>query len=193
MVTKRCEVMIDGFPRSGNSFFVNLFQHWNPETRIAHHVHAPGQIARAVDLELPTLVLIRRPADALASLWAFKTSLSVELIIRSYIEFYRCLLPIRDSFVTADFDMVTQSPDFVVTAINTRFGTSFHMENFEEHHKDIIFSKIKENHKMRKHPALLLAIPDEIKDKAKRRIYETIKATPSYSEAEDVYSHFLRN
>ncbi len=65
------------------------------------------------------------------------------------------------------------------------------MERFDEHHKDIIFSKIKEHHRTKKDPPFLLAMLDESKEKAKRRIYETIKASPSCDEAEDAYSHFL--
>ena len=64
-------VVIEGFPRSGNSFARRAFIMAQDETfdvtRIAHHLHVPAQVIRAARWRIPTLVLIRRPKDAVLS------------------------------------------------------------------------------------------------------------------------------
>jgi hypothetical protein len=37
------------------------------KTRIAHHLHVPAQVVRAARWQIPSLVLIRRPRDAVLS------------------------------------------------------------------------------------------------------------------------------
>lgn len=193
MVKRNNDVLIEGFPRSGNSFFVTLFQYWNPEARVAHHIHAAAHVARGVRLGIPTAVLIRRPVDTLSSLQIFKPGLSTNLIIRSYIDFYRRLIPLKRNFIVANFESVTKRPDFVIEGVNRKFGTSFYVERFNEDHKNIIFARIKQHHKLKKNPPFLLAMPDKAKEEEKRRIYETIEASPSYNEAEDICNLFLNN
>jgi hypothetical protein len=70
-VTPDTQVVIEGFPRSGNSFarraFIMAQEETFDVTRIAHHLHVPAQIVRAAQWRIPTLVLIRRPRDAVLS------------------------------------------------------------------------------------------------------------------------------
>src|SRR5215211_6607259 len=72
IVTPDTQLVIEGFPRSGNSFARRAFVMAQSDTQIkhhiAHHLHVPAQVVRAARWQIPTLVLIRRPKDAVLSL-----------------------------------------------------------------------------------------------------------------------------
>src|SRR5687768_15078094 len=62
------ELVIEAFPRSGNTFAVVAFQLAQARpVKIAHHLHAAAQVTRGVRLRKPTLVLIRDPLKAVSS------------------------------------------------------------------------------------------------------------------------------
>src|SRR5215211_5813810 len=71
IVTPDTQLVIEGFPRSGNSFARSAFVMAQSESpgkiRIAHHMHVPAQVVRAARWQIPTLVVIRRPRDAVLS------------------------------------------------------------------------------------------------------------------------------
>lgn len=71
LVKTNTDICIEGFPRSGNSFFFKLFKKANPEATIAHHIHSPIQLIRAVNLGIPAVALVRKPKDAIASALTF--------------------------------------------------------------------------------------------------------------------------
>src|SRR5262249_51694754 len=60
------EVVIDGFPRSGNTFAVAAFHFAQlpRDVKIAHHVHLPAQLLSALRLRLPPPLLVRHPHEA---------------------------------------------------------------------------------------------------------------------------------
>src|SRR5205814_3293356 len=59
------EVVIEGFPRSGNTFAVAAFHYAQRprDVKIAHHAHVPAQLLSAVRLGLPAVVLVRDPEE----------------------------------------------------------------------------------------------------------------------------------
>src|SRR5918999_5771267 len=59
------EIVIEGFPRSANSFAVAAFARaQGRKPKIAHHVHAPAQVIAAARAGIPAIVLIRNPEEA---------------------------------------------------------------------------------------------------------------------------------
>src|SRR5215210_2906944 len=48
LVARRTQIVIEGFPRSGNTFAVVAFEQAQRESvRVAHHLHMPAQVIRA--------------------------------------------------------------------------------------------------------------------------------------------------
>ncbi len=92
MMTTRRDICIEGFPRSANSFAVAAFRHYNPNLKMANHIHVPMQVFKAVEMGVPCLVLIRQPIEALSSLMIVDSDLSVSIAVRSYINFYERIL-----------------------------------------------------------------------------------------------------
>lgn len=120
------EIVIEGFPRCGNSFAFAAFRlAQERETHIAHHLHAPAQVLAAVRTGIPTLVLIRAPEDAVASLMVRDPWISPAGALQDYVGFYTPLVEHAQGFVVADFSEVTTDFGGVLRRVNARFGTRF--------------------------------------------------------------------
>ena len=124
------DIVIEGFPRSGNTFAVVAFRMAQPTpVRIARHLHAPAQALWGVRQSVPTLVLIREPSEAVLSLVIREPHLSLGQGLRQYIRFYRTLTPQRRRFVVAPFSEVISAFGSIVDRVNEMFGAGF--ERFE--------------------------------------------------------------
>ena len=123
------DLVIEGYPRSANSFVVRAFSMSQAPLRIAHHTHAPGQVIVACRRRIPTLVLVRRPADAVARLAFLRPRVSLASLLRGWCRFYGPLAPWLDRFVVGRFEDVTTDLGAVMKEMNDRFGTRY--EPFE--------------------------------------------------------------
>ncbi|HXF73209.1 MAG TPA: hypothetical protein VNO79_11435 [Actinomycetota bacterium] len=120
------DLVVEGFPRSGNSLAVAAIAAAQPgPIRIAHHTHAPANVLRALALGLPTLLVIRDPDEAALELVLAKPFLSLRGALLGYARFHEPLLAHRDRFVVATFEQVHGDLAGVVRRLNARFGTSF--------------------------------------------------------------------
>src|ERR671917_4320 len=88
LVDRRTQIVIEGIPRSGNTFAVVAFEQAQRESvRIAHHLHMPAQVMRAARWHIPTLVLMRKPADAVLSLAIREPRISIRQAMKHYVSF----------------------------------------------------------------------------------------------------------
>lgn len=136
VVSRDTEIVIEGFPRSANSFARSAFRSCQPDVRYATHVHSPAQIVQACRWGIPTLVLLRDPEGAACGDVAFHCELAkvdpvtlqpaiIESSLERYIRFYEKVLPWSDSFVVGHFPEVTKDFGEIIRRINRKFGTSF--------------------------------------------------------------------
>ena len=124
------ELLIEGFPRSGNSFAVAAFRRAQRRpVRIAHHLHAPGHAIAAVRANLPVLIMLRDPDEAVPEFAVSKPNIPVGEILRGYVRFYEPLVEYRTRFVVASFEKALSNFASVIRRINERFATDF--EEFE--------------------------------------------------------------
>ncbi|HEX9064474.1 MAG TPA: hypothetical protein VF843_05165, partial [Streptosporangiaceae bacterium] len=120
------EIVIEGFPRSGNTFAVVAFrQAQGREIKMAHHLHAAAQIKRAARLDVPAVVLIRDPSEAIPSLMVRDPHASARWALRSYIRFYSAVVPYLEKTVVAPFATVTSDLASIIRVVNKRYGTAF--------------------------------------------------------------------
>lgn len=125
-VTKRTALVIDGYPRSGNTYARAAFDYMNgTEMRVSSHLHHPDAIVRAVTLGLPALVLIREPRATMGSMVQFDDRLSGGRVLETWCLYYRTIEPYLDRIVLADFSEAIGDFGAVVERINERFGTAF--------------------------------------------------------------------
>jgi len=123
------ELVIEGFPRSGNSFAVAAFTlAQGRPIAVGHHVHAPAHVLAAGRAGVPVLVVIREPGEAVSTFvirHPDHADISMRQALRGYIRFYQPLLPHRGAFVVGPFGEVTTDFGAVTARINARFGTRF--------------------------------------------------------------------
>ena len=97
--------------------------HHRRQALLAGWDDAKEAFRRAVRLGLPTVVLIRRPADAVSSYLVRRPTLTPDDALLEYLDFYRTAWPARDGFVVAPFDLVVSDFGAVIDRVNKRFGT----------------------------------------------------------------------
>jgi hypothetical protein len=151
-ITDRTELVIEGFPRSGNTFAfyaLGLAQRQaGRRADVSSHVHTVSQVRAAVARGVPTLVVIRRPVDVVTSLLIAAPHVSLTSALAEYVHHHRRLLPLRDRFVIGTFDQVTTDFGEVTARVNERFGTAFACFEPTDDNTDAVFAAIEENHRV---------------------------------------------
>jgi hypothetical protein len=124
-VTAHTQVVIEGFPRSANTYAVVSFELANPGVVVAHHTHSPVMLRRAVDRGLPVALLVRDPRAAATSLCLRYSGLSVRQALLQYLRFYRAAHALREGLVAVDFSQAVDDMGGVIERVNHRYRTSF--------------------------------------------------------------------
>jgi hypothetical protein len=136
VVSKNTEVVIEGFPRSANSFAREAFLTGQRRIRRATHVHSSAQVVQACRWKIPTLVLMRDPRGAVCGDVAFGCELAerdpqhvrageINDSLRRYIAFYERVEPFHEGFMVGHFPEVTKDFGAVMRKFNEYFGTEF--------------------------------------------------------------------
>lgn len=201
VVGKQTDIVIEGFPRSANSFALAAFRLSRKEikkpVKVAHHLHAPAQIIMAARYGIPCVVLIRKPLDAVLSLMVYRPSLSAYRALRSYLYFYKKILPYREAFVVGSFEEITSDFNIVIERINRRFGTEYSQFEHSESNEEIIFRSIKNVNRTNKNGAEnYIALPTARKEEMKALIRDSLKNNelePLIVEAERLYLDYTNN
>lgn len=127
-ITPSTELVIEGFPRSANTYAVVAFELANGHRPgvLAHHTHSSVLITHAVRLSIPVLLLVREPWPAVRSLCLRYPGLTPCQGLRRWIRFYECVSPLRRDLCIASFDSVIGDFGKVTGELNARFGLSYH-------------------------------------------------------------------
>jgi hypothetical protein len=142
IVSPDTEILVDGFPRSANSFSVDALRASQPSPlNIAHHLHVPAHIIRGCTLDTPTVLLIRDPVDTVISLKALyvegnvvdgknyrKSGVSFYTLIKSWCDFYNTIGDHKDNFVVGTFEQITNNFSSIIRRTNEKFNTCFETE-----------------------------------------------------------------
>lgn len=136
------DLLIDGFPRSANTFAAFAFHAaQRSPVRISSHHHNPAAVIASVQMKKPTLVLLRDPVDAVAS-WTIFSGYPIGYNLACYINYYKELLPYSDRFVVGAFEQVTMKFSEVISELNAKFGTRFDLPDHDSIDHAAIFQKI---------------------------------------------------
>ncbi|NOX36432.1 MAG: hypothetical protein GXO78_02765 [Calditrichaeota bacterium] len=192
-VNRDTELCIEGFPRSANSYAVVAFKLVNPETKIAHHLHVPAQIRRAVALHIPAVLIIRKPEDAVSSFLIFQQSEKVDRYLRAYIEFYTALLPIMEKVLVVDFKLIVSDVNRMIQAINQRFNRHYRLIDRLEERQEEIFTKLEEyNQRFFGGGVHKSTLPHADRERWKAEIKARVQQSPLLETAQTIYERFLQ-
>jgi hypothetical protein len=141
----RTALVIDGFPRSANTFATVGFEvAQSRPVPLGHHLHAPAHLLGAVDAGLPALALIRDPVGAVVSEAIREGPVGLRTVLAAYCRFYETLLPIVGRVAVGRFDIVTSDLGTVIDEVNRRFGTRFDRFEHTPENVDLVFRLIDE-------------------------------------------------
>lgn len=125
MVRADTDIVIEGFPRSANTYAVAAFRCANGAGPVvASHLHAASSVERGVRREIPVIVVIRDPLDACVSLIQ-RQSLRPSSALDAYIRFHTAIRPYVDDIVVSEFSVTTEAFGSTIDTTNRRFGTAF--------------------------------------------------------------------
>jgi hypothetical protein len=139
------EIVIEGFPRSANSFAVRAFRFAQEprEVRIAHHLHAPAQFQIAARHGIPAICLVRDPVDAIASMVIRSPRTPVGMGLRLYTQFYRRAAEFSDALIVSSFEEVTTDLGAAIERLNARFGQAWKPYRNSPANDEIVFERIR--------------------------------------------------
>lgn len=146
-VTPSTDIVIEGFPRSANSFARRSFVYaQDSPPDVCGHTHFPVAVLDAIDLGVPVLLLVREPRDAVLSHLVMAPHLTPRLLLNEYVRFYRPLLPSLDRVVVGTFEQVTTDFGRVIERVNERFGTAFTPFRHDDENERAVFRLQEQNY-----------------------------------------------
>lgn len=199
VTTEDTEIVIEGFPRSGNTYAYAAFclAQARP-VDVAHHVHGTAQVSLALRFGVPVMVLVREPRDAVTSLVVRDPCVDVEAALLQYLQFYQCMRAVRERVVVAPFDEVTNDFGAVIERVNTRFGSRFCLYEHTEENEALVREAIDRLDMADSRDArgneLRVARPTAAKAARREEIlraFDTANASALLRDASGVYREFL--
>lgn len=150
LVCDSTELVIEGFPRSANTWAVVFFEYFQKRgVDIAHHLHVESQLIYAARKDIPAIVLIREPEGCIKSLLVREKHYTIERALHRYIEFYENLMPFRAKMIIANFEEVVGRMPYIIEKCNLKFGTRFNAGEMNETTTARIYSEIEAvNHRL---------------------------------------------
>lgn len=114
------DIVIEGYPRSSNSFTVwmlKILQGEGPYLRVAHHTHSTDNLRLGTYFGKPIVMLVRPPEDAILSYMIYGDR-TVEFATQRYETFYSEVLDLPEPPMAVRFDTVVRDFNEVVERIN---------------------------------------------------------------------------
>lgn len=200
-VTRRGDdAVIDGFPRSSNTFATHAFFHSQGDVKLGNHVHAPGQFVLAQRYGVPAMLVLRDPREATLSLSVFEENFTPALSYHWYVGFHRKMLDLED-FIVAPFEEVTSDFGRSIERLNERFGTSFKRYEASEQATEAVFARMARAREERMKALggvygdpMRIARPTAEKDEQKERMKKAFtnpELEPVKREAQDLYEQLM--
>lgn len=125
-IRENTELVLEGFPRSANTFAVVAFEHAQGRSvGIAHHLHVPSLVLEGIQKRLPVVLLIRHPHDVAISMVLRYPHMTLAQVLRGYYRYYEPLVPLRQNMIVAPFEQVISDFGSIIERTNKKFGTSF--------------------------------------------------------------------
>lgn len=137
------ELVIEGFPRSANTFAVVAFeQAQSRPVKSAHHLHVEAQLVKAALDNKPAVALIRNPEDCFRSLLIRHPRTPVMWAVNRYIHFYTAVEKLGDKCLVVTYEDVTKDMGAVIRRINSRFNTDYDVPVHDDEMVKKVFKEV---------------------------------------------------
>jgi len=169
---------------------VAVFQQWNPGASIAHHSHLASNAKYSIGHNIPTVILVREPAEAIASVIVWDGRLFPWAGLQSYLCFYQSLRKYRHKILFLGFHEAVTQPDKCIEKINQHFGTNFYIHEFTNEEDNQIRDILKNQDKRENKSELNSTLPNNKKTQLKKAIVADIKAHSLFMRAQTLYYEY---
>lgn len=188
------DICIDGYPRSANSFAVRMFKQANPDAHIAHHTHSISNLKKAINCNVPVIVLIRDPKESIVSSVIAHKKNNIDEEVYRYIEFYSWVYEKIEKLVIADFKQVTSDFNQVILAINNRSNSKFLFLNDVEKACDNVKNDIEARYDRIGQEGMqhIKPVPTQSRNIEKDKYMAIVLNHRNFNEAEKLYNKFIK-
>lgn len=199
LVDQQTDIVIEGYPRSGNTFAVAAFMFVQIQpVRIARHRHVTCQIKQATKQGKPTIIIARSPAETVASLLIREPLIMPETALKTYINYYSTAIKFKNAIISTSFEKIISDYGLVINDANQKFNTRFVPYNHTEENNREVFSMIEQMDKddtgQNQVTSTSVSRPSEAREFSKKQWVEKLNA-PDYSslllQAEKIYDEFI--
>lgn len=189
---------VDGYPRSGNTFFLHLIRNIYPGIHFVHHFHAIAPIKEALFRKIPVFVLLRDPSDAISSYYLKDQTLRgnsnpslknidkkrLSRMVRNYSSYYGWVKSKQASLNIIHFDELITEPIQVLRQVNLSLPIAIQIDfevlsNKVQQHKSTSFGA-KDTYGA--------SLPNREKERAKQKIKSMLMQTPGFEDCRQVYA-----
>jgi len=189
LCTKDTDMCLEGYPGSANSFLFNVLSYLKPSLKIAHHTHSIANIRLSLKYNTPTLIIIRRPQDAITSrILRFESNF--ELSILEYLWFYQFVLQYNKRFLIVTFEEVTNNTSNVLSKIENLISSRIKVEDLKSA-KEHTFSSIRELSKKRGKPNSA-GLPSKKRKTQKKELEIKLLKYSKFQTIIDIYDQLVK-
>ncbi|MGB5024325.1 MAG: hypothetical protein WBO44_03200, partial [Saprospiraceae bacterium] len=123
--TKKTDIVIDGYPRSGNTYATYAFIAVQKSNfNVANHIQKKSQFLLAEKYGIPAILLIRQPLETISSLLIRQPQYDPETLLEGYYFLYSGLKN-HNSYIVAPFDKLINNYGSIIQKVNDKYGTNF--------------------------------------------------------------------
>ena len=141
--------------------------------------------------DVPAILLIRAPLDAVASSTVYLQHDDPRPFLKFYCLFHDCLLPLKDQMAISDFDETISNFGGVMARVNSRYGRQFDLYEESPENRRRVEELIHREHETRMGAdAGTLPLPSDEKARRKEAVVDRISDEhhPLAGRAKDVGS-----
>lgn len=179
-------ICVEGYPSSANSYTYHILKYLTKDLNFGHHCHSFANVKLAIEYQIPAIVLIRKPENAIASRIARFDS-TVEESLLEYTEFYELTQKYIQSIILITFDEIIHDTASVLNKINN----STQIEFSDYNNLDDVNKKVRDRmhnvERRLKKDVSNISLPSEERNKLKEDLKNSILGSPLFNKADAVY------
>ncbi|WP_353227984.1 hypothetical protein [Novosphingobium sp.] len=151
LVTKTTKLVIEGYPRSANSYVEAAFRLTNgDDADFCHHIHNASIAWDADKKGVPCIVLIREPMKAVISYQNYLGgAANPNALLKEWVIYYKFIKDKCPNAIVVGFDRAINDFNSVVDQLNKKHGSNFPYLDSGQYSSADVFAKVDELSRIR--------------------------------------------
>jgi len=183
------DLVIEGFPRSANTFSMYLFREACPDGVLASHVHYIASLKSAQEYNIPTIILYRDPVDAVVSTAqqmqiSHENATECDYLLRRWYRFYSYALKHEGTYCFANFEDTINNPESFISGLSNLLKLSLDPSKIQKCARDAL-DKIHHNEKKKDEQGS--SLPRESRNEGKAVYRENILKLESITQSSEIF------